>query len=134
MKKYIPFILLWIAFDMQGCSGEILGQETPIEDTLAPEVMVFQPANEQTYGLGDSIALEMDVSENFKLHDIFVELKKSSDDEVLWDYYVHSHLKSYSVREVIPVGLLSKGTYVLLIESRDHDYNTTNVLRTFTIE
>ncbi len=136
MKKQsfsLLMAILFVTLIFQACEQEFITVEKAQEDTIAPEIMLYSPVDGMIYDRGEDILIEMDVIENFKLHDVYIEVIPEGETSHIWDYYWHTHLKNVEIRELISANELEKGSYQLLVESFDHEYNICKEVRTFSI-
>ena len=126
----------WLGITLIYClSGMIWGCEPsfpePLEDLSSPELMVYSPAEGSIYQTSDAIAIDIDVAENDELHFVSLKVLNETADSLIWEYFVHSHERSLSVREELILDSKETKTYLLLIEADDHNGNRSTLLRSF---
>ncbi|MCI4668077.1 MAG: hypothetical protein MRZ79_07940 [Bacteroidia bacterium] len=115
------------------CEQELIPIESAQEDNSPPELMLYSPHEGESFDRDSEILIELDVVENFKLHDVLVQVFKTENDSLVWEYYAHTHQKGIEIREKIPSGLLHMGSYMLTVEGQDHDYNLEEIQRQFVV-
>ena len=105
----------------------------PMEDEIAPEVMIYSPLEGTNYTVNDPINVEIDVAENAELHFVSVKLVSEKFDTLYWNYYEHDHSRSISVREQIQLEPLETQKYLMLVEADDHNGNRSSSLISYSI-
>ncbi len=93
--------------------------------------MVYSQAEVSVYQTSDAIAIDIDVAENDELHFVSLKVLNETADSLIWEYFVHSHERSLSVREELILESKETKTYLLLIEADDHNGNRSTLLRSF---
>lgn len=133
MRSRTLFFLSILCLAGIGCEQELVPLNAAQKDELPPEVMVYSPFNGEVFEGNEGVKVDLDVIENFKLHDVLIQVFDQNKNSLLWDFYVHTHQVNIEIREQIPAGLLKTGDYRMSIESQDHDYNLILVERIFSV-
>lgn len=127
MKTY-PILLLAF-FSILSCN-----KESAVIDKLGPEVQILAPQNQAIYNIGDSIHLQIQITENLGLHGYFIWLveKSSGYPHLIDKKHLHNTFHELELQYQLPD--VPTGAYEILVEASDHDNNISKATITINIQ
>jgi len=75
----------------------ILGCKKKDNVQEAVQINLFQPADHQTYNLGDTVFVNAEVKSEIELHGYELKIVSNTDDSVLFITEEHQHQKQYEI-------------------------------------
>jgi hypothetical protein len=120
MKNYAKiFILpLWISLVVtSGCTKE---EEVP---ALEAEISILSPTAGQTFAGNQTVLLQADISAETELHGWQIQLRRKSDNTVIYEADRHIHGTTLQIREQW-VNTLSSHTDLILEVTAALDHNS----------
>lgn len=128
MRAHYPIILLAF-FSFIACN-----KESAVIDELGPDIQILAPQNQANYNIGDSIHLQIQITENLGLHGYFIWLvEKSTGYPHLIDKK-HLHNTFHELELLYQLPDVPTGAYEILVEASDHDNNISKMTITINIQ
>lgn len=123
--KILPALLAFIALTIS-CSKE--------NDTEAPQISIISPLATDVYVVGDTINIQVQITENDELHHIEADMFRNVTQKV-WSRNAHSHEKIYNINDAYIVQEAdTQSTFKLQVLADDHNGNANTVSVEFEIE
>ncbi len=96
------------------------------------EITIFSPSAGQTFNLGDTVFIKAKIEAESALHGWKVEIKKQSDQSVIFSADKHSHAATYNIDEYWVNGL-TEHTNLDVVVTADIDHGGKTVSKSVSI-
>jgi hypothetical protein len=110
--------------------------ELEIKDTEAPVISIFKPEDNAEYEKGDTVFIEIKVTDNVEMHEVVVHIHRHTTDEEVFHLDRHSHSKEVNINSywVVPNDLGANEKFELEVEAEDDAGNKSKKVHEFYVK
>lgn len=103
------------------------------KDTEAPKITIFKPANKAEFEKGDTVFIEIQVTDNDEMHEVEVHIHRKSTNEEVFHLERHAHSKEVNINTywVVPNDLGLDEKFELEVEAEDDAGNKSKKVHEF---
>lgn len=106
------------------------------KDTEAPKITIFKPADKAEFEKGDTVFIEIQVTDNVEMHEVEVHIHRQTTDEEVFHLERHTHSQEVNINTfwVVPNDLGANEKFELEVEAEDDAGNKSKKVHEFYVK